>query len=139
MPARRPHEAGLQLAGEPPSFQEYAKAPEGEWHLAQDAWLAQLSEGKRTLPAPGKAGSAESKVRAKAWKAAIKAHSKAKRMSLAVAGDADANASLNGDASYALQHAQSKKRCVSDDGSAWHPRPRGSAPQGYTWDHARGK
>ena len=88
------------------------------------------------LPSPGIAGSAESKARAKAWKAAIKAHGKAKRISLAIAGDADANAALDGEASYALQHAQSKKRAASDD---WHPRPRGSAPEGYSWDHARGK
>ena len=52
MPARRPHEAGLQLAGDPPSFEAYAQKPESEWHFAQDEWLAQFFEGKRTLPVP---------------------------------------------------------------------------------------
>ena len=137
MPARRPHEAGLQLAGDPPSFEAYAQKPESEWHFAQDEWLAQFFEGKRTLPVPGKTGSAESKERAKAWRSAIKAHGKAKRMSLAASGDADANAVLNGEASYALHRAQAKKRAASEAGL--HARPRGSAPDGYEWDEARGK
>ena len=138
MPARHPHEAGLQLAGDPPSFAAYATRPESEWHLAQDAWLAQFSEGKRALPIPGKAGSAESKERANAWKAAIKQHGKAKRMSLAIAGDDAANAALNGEAGYAQQHAQSKKS-VAQPEHALHPRPPGPAPVGYTWDPAAGK
>jgi hypothetical protein len=59
-------------------------------------------------------------------------------MELAIAGDDHANAVLNGEATYALHHAQSK-RAAADDGSAWHPRPRGSAPSDYPeWDSGRG-
>ena len=137
MPRRSPHEAGLQLAGDPPSFD--AKKAETDWHLEQDAWLAHFSEGKRTLPPPGQAGSAESKARSKAWRAELKAHAKAKRMSLAMACDADANASLDLEASRALHAVQSKKRAASEDGLPFHSRPPGPAPAGYEWDTVRGK
>ena len=86
------------------------------------------------MPLPGKPGSAERQARAKAWRSAIKQHAKAQHISLAIAGDDDANAKLNGEASFALQRAQSEKRAV--DG---HTRPRGSAPDGYAWDDAAGQ
>lgn len=133
MPVRHPHEVGLRLAGDPPAYETYASKPESVWHLAQDAWFAQFSEAKRMLPPPGIAGSAESKARAKAWRSAIKQHAKAKRMSLALAGDVDANASLDGEAGYAFEHA--RKRAAPEDGAAMHPRPRGSAPSEHPiWD-----
>merc|ERR1712185_593007 len=45
-------------------------------------------------------------------------HGKAKRMSLAIAGDADANAILDGEARYALQRSHAKSVAQKlDDGS----------------------
>ena len=87
--------------------------PECDWHAAQDAWLADFFEGKRSLPLPGKSGSTESKERASAWKAAIKAHGKARRMSLAIAGNADANAALNCEATGMSTLFSQRKRRVS--------------------------
>lgn len=139
MPARRPHEAGLQAAGDPPTFESYSAKPESEWHAAQDAWLAAFSEGKSTLPLPGESGSTASKARAQAWRSAIKRHGRAKRMSLAEAGDTDAAAILDADSDRKLFCMQQKKPKHCDDGSLWHARPRGSAPNGYSWDHRRGK
>lgn len=139
MPARRPHETGLRLAGEPPSFKAYAARPESEWRDAQDAWVAQFSEGKSSLPPPRPDGLGSGKARASAWEAVKKQHARAKRMSLAAAGDAAANAALDGEAGYALERSQTKKRVATEDGQPWHARPRGPAPaQHSSWDLLRG-
>ena len=53
MPARLPHAAGLQLAGEPPSFEAYKAKPASEWTDAQDVWLDKFSEGKSARGARG--------------------------------------------------------------------------------------
>ena len=139
MPPCRPHEQGLQLAGDPPTFEAYAGRPESEWHLAQDAWLAQFSVGKRTLPPPGRPGSAESKLRSKEWNNVLKQHGKAKRASLAAADDESANAALDIEADNALQRSQEKKRSFAGADAKWHPRPPGPAPDLHPiWDHTSG-
>jgi hypothetical protein len=137
MPARCPHEAGLQASGEPPSHEAYKAKPESDWHSAQDAWLAKFSGGKSTLPSPGEPGSAESKARAQAWRAAINRHGRAKRMAAAVAGDAEANYVLNGLAGVAHTRHAIKHGWLNNN-AAWHPRPRGPAPHGFEWNHDQG-
>lgn len=134
MTARRPQPHTSN--GRPPSFEAFASRPLSEWHDAQDEWLAEFSDGKSTLPPVGKMGSSESKARAAAWKAAIKQHARAVRMSLAKSGDAAANDILDADASRSLQRRREQR---PRNGSQWHPRPRGSAPDGYEWDHALGQ
>jgi hypothetical protein len=138
-PRMTAHCAQPQHAGnsEPPSFKAFASRPLSEWHNAQDAWLAQVSDGKTTLPPAAESGSIESKTRAAAWRAAIKRHARAVLMSLAEAGNAAANAALDAEVSRSQQR-RSAKAASYINGSAWHPRPRGSAPAGYTWDHGIG-
>ena len=122
------------------SHRRSRRLPKGrlcEWHDAQDAWLAEFSDGTRTLPPAGKKGSPESKARTAAWRAAIKRHGRVVRMSLAKTGGATANAVLDADAGRKHEKRHKQKHC--NDGLLWHPRPRGSAPDGYAWDHAVGQ
>ena len=103
----------------PPSFADFAAKPTSVWHDAQDAWLAEFSEGESTLPPAGKQGSIESKARAAAWKAAIKRHARVVRMSLAKAGDAAANATLDIDASRSSLRRHEQRCC--NNGTAEDP------------------
>ena len=39
MPPRLQHAVGLQLEGDPPSFEDYTTKPENKWIVDQDGWL----------------------------------------------------------------------------------------------------